>query len=441
MRSVKIRADFSEFSLPSQTGQRSGVIVPTISGSHWMVYANHAYYFMNLKTSKGLKVTINQINIILPGLRKFLKSNDKHFSLLKGLFKSYHYNFNLLEQMMLLTIPHTVTETGDGCFIISLWGYFGYLEVDCNHKTVTYQISDDPEDDHVFGSKQFYDQETKNKYYMTYSLRDSLQRAANPARKVNCKIIKQNENTGSKAVVWEGPLADYLHDLLINRTRQYLVVCELGMLLDQEKNIIPSKVLVIDLKNKRDWVIEKFIVAAHAQFDPVEPDIIYFSNHNFQFEHSSLFKLLKNANYTVKFRGPAAVYKYRLTPEGPKELGVFSRPDLFRLTNMHVFQSGARRLLAAMGAPNYIFLADANTMEFIRKIEVREEKSVQHLYRNIPCLIGTFAPSPDGEKLYVHTRNSFQVIDVESGRPDLVRSAFFNHSCSNHMMVTSNTNW
>jgi len=435
MKSIKIKADFSEFSLPAHQRQDAGVIIPTISGSHWMVYANHAYYFMNLKTSRGLKVTINQKNIIFPGFRKFLKSGNQRSSQLKGLLKSYHYNFNILEQMMLLTIPHTITEIGNGRFIVSLWGYFGYLEVDCIHKTIAYHIADDGESDHVFGSKQFYDPETGEKYFMTYSLKDSLQRAANPQQEVQCRIVKQNDRSGCETTVWEGPFVDYLHDLLINRNKQYLVICELGMLLDSEKNIIPSKVLVIDLKNGKSWVIEKFIVAAHAQFDPVDPDVIYFSNHNFQFEHSSLFKLLKNANYTIKFRGPAAVYKYRLTPEGPRELGVFTRPDLFRLTNNHVFQSGNRTLLAAMGAPNYIYLADAGTLEFIKRIEVMEEK------RDRPCLIGTFAPSLNGEKLYVHTRNSFQIIDVESGRPELVRSSFFNHSCSNHMMVTANANW
>ena len=386
-------------------------------------------------------VTINQKNIILPGLKKFIKSNDKNHAGLKWIFKKYHYSFNVVEQLMLLTIPHTVTGMGNGRFIISLWAYFGYLEIDCIKKTVTYHIADDQKNDHVFGSKQFYDFETDEKYFMTYSLKDSLQRAVNPKQEVGCNIVKYDEKTGENKVIWEGRFVDYLHDILINKNKQYLVVCELGMILDEKKDIIPSKVLIIDLKNNKNWVVERFIVAAHAQFDPVEPDIIYFSNHNFQFEHSNFFKLLKNANYSIKFRGPASVYKYQLTSEGPKELGAFTRPDLFRLTNIHVFKSGIKTLLAAMGAPNFIFIADAKTLEFIKKIEVTEERSFKHLYLHRPCLIGTFAPSLDGEKLYVHTRNSFQIIDIESGKPEFIRSTFFNHSCSNHMAVTRDTSW
>jgi len=232
-----------------------------------------------------------------------------------------------------------------------------------------------------------------------------------------------------------------MHDILINRDRQYCIACELGMYLDEEGEIIPSKVLILDLKNEKEWMIDRFVVAAHAQFDPEDANVVYFSNHNFQFEHSSFLKLLKKASYSVRFRGPASVYKYRLTPDGPREIGVFTRPDFYRLTNMHVFNHRGRKLMAAMGFPDEVFLVDANDMTFIRKLRVKDPCSLKHLYSKKRALIGTIAPTPDGEKLFVQTTRSFQVIDVATSEADYVRDYFYNHSCSNHMLTSTDTGW
>jgi len=444
MINYNIQAKFKEFSLPAMMPQDSSAVIPTVRGTLKLKYGIHAYYFLNFKTLKGLRVTISHKNIIMPGLKRFEKANYKKYKYLpklRYLFQKYHYSFNFLEQIMLMTVPHTVTYIGDSRFIINLWSYFGYLEIDLRGKTVKYKIIEENDDNHVLGSQQWFDPDTDELYFMSYSLKDSLKRAINPYQKVFCKILKHENKTGKTKEIWQGDFVDYLHDILINKNRQYCVVPELGMFLDNERNLIPSKVLIVDLKNNKQWIISRFIVAAHAQFDPNDPDIIYFSNHNFQFQHSNIFKLLKKTSYSIKFLGPASVYKYRLTSDGPQELGVFTDSKMFRLTNFQVFNHRGRTIIAAMGSPNFIFIVDAQNMKLIKKIEVKNERSFKHLYRNIPCLIGTFSPSIDGEKLYVQTTRSFQVIDVCSGKPDLILNYYFNHSCSNHMITSNDTDW
>ncbi len=214
------------------------------------------------------------------------------------------------------------------------------------------------------------------------------------------------------------------------------------MYLDEDNNIVPSRVLIIDLDEKaRQWRLDRFIVAAHAQFDPEDPHVIYFSNHNFQFEHSGLFKLMKKASYNVKFRGPASIFKYRLAPEGPREIGVFTQPDFYRLTNMHVFNHGGRKVIAAMGFPDEVFLVDAVDMRFIRKIKVSDFPAAARVNPANPAMIGTIAPSPDGTKLFVQTTKTFQVVDMESGQADYVRDCGCYHMCSNHMLVSGDTAW
>ncbi|MCK5346169.1 MAG: hypothetical protein KAR20_22320, partial [Candidatus Heimdallarchaeota archaeon] len=387
--------NFKEFSLPPIAEHNSSAIIPTIKGVPFFKYGVHAYYFLNFRTAKGLCVTISHKDIVQPGLSRFLKANPKtykYFPKLKSLLQRYHYGFNLLEQMMLITVPHSVTPMGNGRFLVNLWSYFGYLDIDCKNRSVKYIGIEENDDDHVLGSQQYYDVQKDELYYMSYSLKDSLKRIANPEQEVFCKILKRENKAGEAKEIWTGQFADYLHEIIINKTRQYCVVCQMGMYTDKQNDIIPSKVLVLDLQNGKSWTISRFIVAAHAQSDPDDPDIVYFSNHNFNFKHSNIFKLLKNATYDVNFRGAASVYKYRLTANGPVELGEFTHPDLFRLTNSHVFNHRGQKILAVIGFPNFIFLADANSMEFIKKIEL-----------NPPWSIGTIAPSPDGEKIYAQS--------------------------------------
>ena len=433
MEDNNIKVKFKEFSLPPIAEHNSSAIIPTIKGVPFFKYGVHAYYFLNFRTAKGLCVTISHKDIVQPGLSRFLKANPKtykYFPKLKSLLQRYHYGFNFLEQMMLMTVPHSVTPMGNGRFLVNLWSYFGYLDIDCKNRSVKYIGIEENDDDHVLGSQQYYDAQKDELYYMSYSLKDSLKRIANPEQEVFCKILKRENKTGEAKELWAGQFADYLHEIIINKTRQYCVVCEMGMYTDPQNDIIPSKVLVLDLQNGKSWTISRFIVAAHAQFDPDDPDIVYFSNHNFNFKHSNIFKLLKNANYDVNFRGAASVYKYRLTANGPIELGEFTHPDLFRLTNSHAFNHRGQKILAVIGYPNFIFIADADSMKFIKKIEV-----------NPPWPTGTIVPSPDGEKIYVQTTRSFQIVDIASEQADMTIDHCRNHSCANHMLTSSDINW
>lgn len=439
-----IKARITEFPLTETQIYNDATIIPVVKGNLYLKYGKHAYYFYNFKNSKCLCVEISHRDIITPGLPAFIKAlgREATFSTrVKLFFERYHYGFSFLEQIMLMTVPHTVTAIGSGKFLVTLWSYVGYLEIDCTTREVSYARRPAQDSDHVLGAQQWLNRTSDEIYYTTYSLPESLKKISDPYHPVPCKVLKLDRKSGATTEIWSGLLTDYLHDILIDKTGQYCVVCELGMFQDDKKKAIPSKVLVIDMKQKRHWIISKFIVAAHAQFDPEEPDVIYFSNHNFKFIPSSIITLLRKAIYSLEFLGPAAVYKYRLTPEGPQEIGVFTEPDMFRLTNFHVFMHRGKKMLAAMGFPNFIYLADAQTMKFLRKIIVNNPKSCKYFYKKVPCFIGTFAPSSDGERLYVQTTRSFQIIDVESGEPLTNMPLLFNHTAANHMQTTRDTSW
>ena len=431
-----IKADFEEFSLEGIKPHDSAVVIPTVASTKHSRFGTHAYYFLNFKTGKGVCVRIRHTDIILPGIRGLSEAYHKQYRLLHGLrllFETFHYKFNYFEQIMLMTVPHTVTEAGNGRFIISLWSYFMYFIVDLRNKTVVRRSADSNYQNHVFGAKQWFLPESDSHLYMTYSLKDSMRKVLNPMERVYSHILKRENRTDRVEEIWSGYFADYMHDILLSNDNNYLVVCELGRFSDQNGSLIPSKALILDLQNKKKWVISSVPNAAHAQFDPDDSGIVYFSNHNFQFEHTPFKDLFKRGSYTLKFFGPASVHKYRLTPNGPEETSAFTAPDLFRLTNFHVFKHRDRKILAAMGAPNLIFIADTEEMKFIRKFEIVNPDS--------DAYIGTFTPSFDGEKLYIQTTRSFQIVDVSSAKREFIRSYKCNHTCSNHSITSRDADW
>ncbi|MFA5187478.1 MAG: hypothetical protein WC551_13445 [Patescibacteria group bacterium] len=446
MRSHNIPAKLEEFSLSFAPVMDAVVVIPTVRSTWKMKYGEHAYYFLNFRTLTGFCVRICHGDVIRPGFARFKRAASIRgglFSTARCFLRSYHYNFSFLEQMMLMTVPHTVTDVGAGRFLINLWSYYGYLLVDCHTKSVTYHTLEESEGDHVLGSQQWFDPNTHELYAMSYSLPESFERISNPARTVSSRIFRHKIGSAATETVWSGPLSDFLHDIVVNKDRRYGVACELGMYLDRENNIVPSKVLIVELgtSGSRQWQLDRFVVAAHAQFDPEDSEVIYFSNHNFQFEHTPLLNLLKNAAYTVKFRGPASIFKYRLATEGPREIGVFTRPDFYRLTNMHVFIHRGRKMIAAMGFPDEILLIDADKMACIWQIKVKEPLHQRCTRADTPAMIGTIAPSPDGAKLFVQTTKSFQVVDVASVQSEYVWASGRYHACSNHMLASSSAGW
>jgi hypothetical protein len=440
MKQYVVNARFIEFPITRIEGISDKVIIPTVRGTLLLKYGIHAYYFYDFAAGRCTRVEIHHREIIRPGLSLFFKSINKNDTLVtsvKSLFKKFHYGFGFIEQIMLMTVPHAITIIDNNRFYVNLWSYTGYLDIDCAAKTVTFRTCSEHGQEYVFGSQQWLHKKSNELYSMIYSLPESMRRIVDPTHPVPCKIIGQNRNDGSKWEVWNGLLSDYLHDILVNATGQYCVVCELGMFRDVDNKILPSKVLVLDMANNRQWIISKFIVAAHAQFDPLDPDIIYFSNHNFRFIPTSLMTLLRKAIYSVEFAGPASVYKYRLTCDGPQEIGAFSDQAMFRLTNFHVFMHRGTKILAAMGYPNFIYIADALTMQFVKKITVVNTTSHNYMYRKVPCCIGTFSPSTDGEYMYVQTSRSFQIIDITSGKSIVNTPLFFNHTAANHMQTVA----
>ena len=108
---------------------------------------------------------------------------------------------------------------------------------------------------------------------------------------------------------------------------------------------------------------------------------------------------------------------------------------------MHRFNHKGEKIIIATGFPDELFVIDAEKMTLIKRIIIKEPYSVKNIFSGKRSTIGTISPSLDGEKLFVQTTSSFQVIDLATGDCEYSRTYFFNHSCSNHMLTSRDIEW
>jgi hypothetical protein len=123
-----------------------------------------------------------------------------------------------------------------------------------------------------------------------------------------------------------------------------------------------------------------------------------------------------------------------MTDAGPQATGVFTHPEIIRLTIHKVFLHRDEKLIACTGFPNFVFIADADSMNFVRKVEIRERDGKK-------SVVGSLHPSPDGEKIYLITTRSFQIVDVATGEVDHVEDLGRIYDPFNHMISVETTDW
>lgn len=455
MESRKIDAKFSDFELPPSIEKNNATVAIPVSKG-----LQQKYFFLNLASGKGLTVecpkrggllTLDACGFFYHFCTFVMNKRHRFFPRIRTLFQRYHNDISFVEILFKLSKPHGITYIGDQKYLVSLWSSSNYFVMDIKNRSVesqTLKKSVQPsgffkrvkqafavkEEQEIFSTYQFFDKQNRETYFAMQTRPRGQKGARND---VLTRIRKYNWDTGKVTVVWEGNFGEATHYIALSADNKYLGLAQFGDFYDEEKNLIPSKILVLDLRTKKEFWIDNtgWSPSAHIDWDPVDPKICYLSCHNGVITPvDSPVKFFFRKVYKWDIFGPASVHKYEITPEGAKKKGIFTHPEVFRLTIQKVFIHRGRRILACTGFPDKVFFADADTMEFIRYSEI-EEKSGKK------SVVGSIYPSPDGEKIYLVTTGSFQTIDVETGEVDSVFNLGRMYDPFNHMISISDTDW
>ncbi len=442
MENHPVNARFTDFELPATVETRDATVAIPVSNG-----VQQRYFFINLKTRKGMMVCYpkrdgmksKEAFAYLYHLLTFAMNQDHIlFPRLRVMLRRFHNGIHFIEILFKVLKPHGMTYLGDERFLVSLWSASIYFVIDLKKRTIEMQMLDKDRRD-VFSTYQYFDPVDKETYFATQRGVDEFYKHDKEAIHfdVPIRIKKYNWTTGKITELWSGDFDTDTHYIMLNKDRRYLGLCQFGDFYDEQHKLMPSKILILDLHNKKDWWVDNtgWSPSAHIDWDPVDANFCYLSCHNGAVgPNKSPLKFFFQKTYHWNIYGPASVHKYEMTEEGPKKVAVWTHPECTRLTIHKVFAHRGRKILGCTGFPNNLFLADANTMESIRRIQITDACG--------KCaVLGSFYPSPDGEKLFVSTNGTFQIIDVATGNVDYVHDLGKVYDPFNHMTAVADTGW
>jgi hypothetical protein len=406
-----------------------------------------SYHFMNLKTHKRLTVRFpKRRGLTNLDAYRYLRHlcgfamNPEHkvFPRLRTMFRRYHNQISFLELLFKVLKPHGITYLDNNRFLVSLWSASIYFVIDLNQNTIEMQMLHKKRDE-VFSTYQCYVPETKETYFATQQGRDEWHKhdKEDIYFDVPVKIKKYNWETGEVTEIWSGDFDTDTHFIAVNKDRRYLGLMQFGDFLDESNQLLPSKIMILDLESNKEWRVDNsgWSPSAHIDWDPRDANICYFSNHNgYIVPVESRLRFFFEKAYRWNIMGPAAVHRWEIGHGGPKETGVFTHPEMIRMTIHKAFMHRDQKLLACTGFPNFIFVADADSMEFVRKISIKESDGRD-------SVVGSLHQSPDGEKIYLVTTGSFQIVDVATGNTDHIEDLGRIADPFNHMISVGEANW
>jgi hypothetical protein len=320
--------------------------------------------------------------------------------------------------------PHSYLLLEDGQCQVGLNLFNRFLHLDLNERSA--QLVNPGAGNDMLSTTNWFNQATGELWFASWPVEDTVQRMLHPQNKVRVKIWRLSVRDHRLLQVWQGDFADSLHQLALSPDHRFLILTELGLRPEdpdplpagspataasarkrrRKKEIIPSEILVLDLKTGKPWRLP-MRTASHVEFDPEDSGLCYLSGHNI-----GLFGV------KVGIFGPGTIQKFALKESGPELLGEFTAPGFHRITTHIVFRHRGKVLIGVSGYPHTVFLIDAATMKLYQTLEMDPGESVDtsrapHICRQDSYGIGV---SKDGEALLAAGSGFVQVARIAEGR-------------------------
>jgi hypothetical protein len=310
--------------------------------------------------------------------------------------------------------PHSYVSLAAGQCQVGFNLFNRFLHLDLNQRSA--QLVDPGVGNEMLSTTNWFDPKTGELWFASWPVEATVRRMLHSQYKVHVRIWRFSVRDHHLHEVWQGDFADSLHQLSVSADRRFLILTEMGLQPAdpaastrkgmRSREIIPSGILVLDLKTGHRWRLP-VLTAAHVEFDPADPEVCYLSEHNI-----GLFGV------KVGIFGPGRILKFRLKQSGPELLGQFTAPAFHRITTHIVFRHREKILIGVTGYPHTVFLIDAATMELYLTLEMDPGEKVDtaqgpHLCQQDSYGIGA---SKDGEAIFVTGTGFVRMVHVAEGR-------------------------
>ena len=316
--------------------------------------------------------------------------------------------------------PHSYLALNTRHCQVGLNFFNRFLHLDLHRRSAAWV--DPGVDNEMLSTQNCVDPQTGEIWFASWPVADTVRRMRQPQHPVRVTIWRQALQDRRPQQVWQGAFADSLHQLALSPDRRFLILTELGLRCTasatgelprpvapgrkRKGQLIPSEILVLDLKTGRPWRLP-MLTASHVAFDPAEPGHCYLSGHN-----------IGLIGDNVGIFGPGVMQKFALTETGPQLLGTFTAPGFHRVTTHLVFRHRGQTLLAVSGYPDTVYLIAAATMKLFKTLKLAPGEKVDtarapHICRQDSYGLGV---SADGERLLVAGTRSLQLAHIADGR-------------------------
>ncbi len=299
MKRRELKAKFVDFNLPdSMKTYDATAAIPVSKG------LQQIWYFLNLKDRRGLMVkfpprheflSVEALGFLYHFSTFVMNKEHRLFPRLRTIFGSYHNGLSYFEMVFKLSKPHGITSLGKGRYLVSLWASSNFYVIDLNARTIESRNFNGgngrrvrpgrvtgafapKERQEIFSTYQFFDKRHNQTYFTTF-LRE---RGDNVERDRHVTIKKYDWDTDQVAEVWDGEFGEATHYIAVSAGGRHLGLAQFGDFFDSEKNLLPSRILVLDMKDGKEWWIDNagWAPTAHIDWDPVEDNVCYLSCHN-----------------------------------------------------------------------------------------------------------------------------------------------------------------
>ncbi|KQC11137.1 MAG: hypothetical protein APR62_10525 [Smithella sp. SDB] len=323
--------------------------------------------------------------------------------------------------------PHSFLPLEDSMIQVGLNLFNRFLHVDFNSSLG--RLVDPGIGNEMLSTTNWFDKSAGELWFASWPVEGTVRRILNPLENILVTIWKLSLRKNSIKQVWQGDFGDSLHQLSLSPDRSFLVLAELG-LYSEGKKLIESKILILNLKKKKNWQLS-IPAAAHMEFDPEEKNICYISCHN-----------IGLMAVKVGIFGPGIIKKIRLDENGPKLEGEFSHPDFHRITTHIVFRHRGKTLIGVSGYPDKVFLIDAATMKLYKIIKLEQGEKVDISVSPHLCGQDSYGiiASEDGEAILVSGTGFVSAAPIEEGKFSFTKevNGYGSNSCfTGHVGVPS----
>lgn len=231
-----------------------------------------------------------------------------------------------------------------------------------------------------------------------------------------CHVGRLNIDTHAVEILWRGRMKGLVDDVRINPTGEYLVACNFAP--GYRDLVETGRNLVLNLRTGDHGFTDEIVTPGHVDFDVEDPDVAYFSEHNFQMGDLghlelgiNLVKRMLNRPVltgVVSPYGPARILKYRLAGDRAERIGATTHEKLSRMASHWNFRHRGRHLLcAASSNPACVCLFDAEDLSLCGTLAAPEP-------------VMTIIPSADGEHLFALAAKTKNVYVLDTGTGDVL---------------------